>query len=135
MIRNDSSTLCYAALPNVDKIMEIVGMFADVWRDLGRRVFIPDTALDAIEEENKSNWDRLRATLVYMLYKHPEPCWRILLRIENLFDCSEYQIFRGLMKMVFDKAKEYAEKITGQVLVCKIPYSLLIKLTWHISSN
>ena len=94
--------------------MEVLEKLTEEWRDIGRRVFIPDAALDVIEAENKTNEDRLKAVVLYMLYTHPDPCWRILLRIENLLDMGEYDSYHDFLKEVFKTAKSYAEKVAGQ---------------------
>ena len=87
--------------------MAVLGEAAVLWRDVGRRLRVPDTAMNVIALESTSSLQRLRGTVIYWLIHDPLASWR---RLVHRFDWSSdhYQI--GLA----NDCRSFTEKISGQ---------------------
>ena len=92
---------------SVDRAMTALGGVAGRWRDVGSLLYVPGWTMDAIAMENKTDQERLRATLLYWIHHDPDASWRMLV-------CSlDYSEDADLIK-VADEMRGFLEKLPGE---------------------
>ena len=101
---------------SVDSVMAVLGGVAHNWRSVGQKLYIPDATLSYIDGECKDDLERLRRVVRYWLLKDPLASWRRLI-------CRLYSgIVDDDLVNVADTIKEYAEKLTGQHILCQLNF-------------
>jgi hypothetical protein len=87
--------------------MAVLEEAADLWRDVGGLLYVPDTTLKVIDSDNALNTARLRAVIIYWIRWDPHASWR---RLVWKFDGSE----DGVLRRAAGRMRSYCERLAGQ---------------------
>jgi hypothetical protein len=100
---------------SVDSVMAVLAGVTEMWRKIGRELYIGVAALDIIGSDFTSDVDKLRAVVRYWLMRDPYASWRRLIwRLEWSTDSR--------LGKVADRIRNRAERLTGMKL-CELIWS------------